>query len=85
MHKRVVLEELNTDLARAKSKVETWANRKVSKANDLRETQRRTVEEDRGQAFQMLPLISNAGRAINVLIKTSKLNGSTTLQRSFRA
>lgn len=50
MQKRPVLEELNGDLASAKAKVDAWGRGKLSKANDLRDTQKKTVEADKGES-----------------------------------
>ena len=48
MQKRIALEELNKNLAAAKSNVDAWASVKIRKADDLKATQKSTVEADRG-------------------------------------
>lgn len=49
MQKRVALEELNQDLLSAKARVDAWAKSKLNQADDLKITQKRTVENDRGK------------------------------------
>ena len=48
MQRRIALEELNKNLAAAKGNVDAWASVKIRKADDLKATQKSTVEEDRG-------------------------------------
>ena len=53
MQKRIALEELNKNLTAEKSKVDAWASIKIRKADDLKATQKSTVDEDRGRTHTL--------------------------------